>query len=189
MQSGDVTTSVRVDYTNLITIMITVPAHEIIDYDYSAHEIIDYGYDVLFEKVIMIMIIIIRLWLQLQLVIYPGNDSRLFIRDMYTYRLHYSRIPINFIFFRPFRDSSSFGLSHQESLLPSIFLKMLISNNMIVCIICLSDTYIADNLYILHRHTGSTARKCMVKKVLSLTKIMSNQNSPQTVCGLWSETT
>ena len=54
------------------------------DYDYSAHKIIDYDYSghrVVIEKAITITII------RLQLLVYHGNDSRLFIRHV-----HYSII-------------------------------------------------------------------------------------------------
>ena len=55
------------------------------DYHYSAHKIIDYDYiTVVIEKAITITIIRLRL----QLLVYHGNDSRLFIRHVHLQYYH-----------------------------------------------------------------------------------------------------
>ena len=66
---------VGVDYKSPITITITVPIK------------LSITITVVIEKAIMITITIIRL--RLQLLVYHGNDSRLFIRHVHLQYYHY----------------------------------------------------------------------------------------------------
>ena len=69
---------VGVDYKSLITITITVPIKLSITITIT----------VVIEKAITITITIIRLRLRLQLLVYHGNDSRLFIRHVHLQYYH-----------------------------------------------------------------------------------------------------